>query len=409
MKKPKQLKTSFSSYQVKRSIGQGGNGFVYEAEEDGSSVAIKVLDHGRANKEKVKRFENEYRFCSIKRHENIIHVIDHGITDDDTPFFVMPIYEGSIRELFGKLNEDECYTLIKSIINGVEAAHQYDVIHRDLKPENILYRNSISDIVLTDFGIAEFGEDELYTAVETKDGTRIANFQYAAPEQRVRNGKINKSTDIYSLGLIINEIFTGELPLGKNHKTISQLSEKYQYLDSVVDRMLQQNPTDRYQELADIKLDISALSREYLATLKISELNNTVIPSHEVDDSIVADPIRITDVEWDNGMLYIHLNHQPTHQWQWALRHMGSYSSVMGKGPETFSFQGAMAKISAHDNNEAQRIIDSFKQWLPKIAQVYENKLRQDAQKVEQDKIAELQQKIEAEEKKKTINESLKF
>lgn len=409
MKKPKFVKTTFSTYQVNKSIGQGGNGFVYEAEDDGVVVAIKVLDSNLVTKEKLKRFENEYRFCSTKRHDNIIHFIDHGLTEDQAPFIVMPIYEGSIRTLIGSLTNDECFRLIKKIMDGVEAFQKYGVVHRDLKPENILFRNSINDIVLTDFGIAEFGEEDLYTAIETRDGTRLANFQYAAPEQRIRGRNIGKETDIYSLGLIINEIFTGELALGKNHKNIGDISGQYQYLDSIVERMLQQNPKDRYSNISEIKKDISALSREYIASLKISKLDNTVIESHEVDDRIVAEPIRITDVEWENSVLTIHLNHNTNNTWQWALSNMGNYSSLMGKGPESFRFQENKAIISARDLAESQMIIDHFKQWLPKVAGVYENKLRADAEKVEREEIEKLKRKIEEENKKKSINAGLSF
>lgn len=409
MKKPNKVRTTFFVYQVHKFIGQGGNGFVYEAEEDGNLYAVKVLDVARANREKLKRFENEYRFCAIKRHENIIHVTDHGITDEGAPFIVMPKYDGSIRDLIGKLSEDNAFKLVLSILSGVEAAHKFGVVHRDIKPENILYRSSGNEVVLADFGIAEFGEDELYTAVETKDGTRLANFQYAAPEQRIRNGAINKTTDIYSLGLLIHEIFTNELPLGKNHKSIAKFSEKYGYLDDIVEKMLQQDSANRYQTISDIKTELSVKSKQYISTLKISKLEDIVIPSHEVDDPIVSDPMRIVDVVWDNGTLTIQLNHQPTYQWQWALRNMGSYSSVMGKGPEDFQFRGNTAIISASDGKEAQRVIDCFNQWLPKVAQAYENKLKQEAQQVERLKIQELEKKIGEEKIKKAINQSLRF
>ncbi|MCU7841619.1 MAG: serine/threonine protein kinase [Candidatus Thiodiazotropha sp. (ex Troendleina suluensis)] len=409
MKKPKILNTAFATYNVLRSVGQGGNGFVYEVEEDDSRFAIKVLDPARATREKLKRFENEYRFCSSERHKNIIRVIDHGIANDEAPFFVMPLYEGSLRDLIGTLDEDACYSVFVQILDGIEAAHKYDVTHRDLKPENILYRNAHSEIVLADFGIAEFGEDDLYTAVETKDSTRLANFQYAAPEQRVRNGKISKATDIYALGLIVNELFTGELALGKNHKEISDTCEKYAYLNDVIERMLQQSPADRYGNIEEIKKDISSLSKQYISSLKISELDNTVIPEHEVDDAIINDPMKIVSIDWDNGMLKIHLNHQPTYQWQWALQNMGGHSSLMGKGPEMFRFNGATTSIAARDEREAQAIINHFKQWLPRVAQVYENKLTQDAKSAEQEKINEIRKKREAEERKKTINANLTF
>lgn len=409
LKKPKFVKTAFSNYKVIQIVGQGGNGFVYEADEDGKKVAIKILDPARATGEKLKRFENEYRFCSVKRHCNIIHVIDHGITDDDAPFFVMPLYEGSVRELIGKLNEDQCYSLVRKLIDGVEASHKYGVTHRDLKPENILYGKSREEVVLADFGIAEFGVDDLYTAVETKDGTRLANFQYAAPEQRVRNGVITMATDIYSLGLIFNEIFTGELALGKNHKIIGDVSDKYSYLDAIIERMLQQNSSSRYQQMEEVKRDMSTLSKEYISSLKISELDNTVIPAHEVDDPIVADPIRIVDVNWDKGTLNIHLNHNPNLQWQIAFQNMRNYSHITGKGPDAFKFKGSNAIISARTANQSQGIINHFKQWLPRVAQEYENKLRQDAKNAEQKKIDEVRRIKAAEEEKKTINEILTF
>ncbi len=409
MKKPATLKTAFATYSVGKSLGQGGNGYVYEIIEDGVKAAAKVLDHERANKEKLKRFENEFRFCSVKRHPNIIQVQEYGLTEEGVPFFTMPLYANSLRSIIGQLNEDQCFNIVKSLLDGVEAAHSFGVVHRDLKPENILHSEDLSAIVLTDFGIAEFSEEELYTAVETKDSTRLANFQYAAPEQRIRNGSINKTTDIYSLALIVNELFTGELALGKNHKTIGEVSEKYAYLDPIVDKMLQQRKENRYQNLAEIKLEISARSKEYISSLKISKLNNTVIPASEIDDPIVADPIKIIDADWDNGTLTIYLNHQPSSQWNWALLNMGSYSAVMGKGPEIFRFNQNKAIISARDGNEAQRIIDCFKQWLPKIAQIYESKLRQDAETAERKKIQELEIKIAEEEKRKAINKSLKF
>ena len=134
-----------------------------------------------------------------------------------------------------------------------------------------------------------------------------------------------------------------------------------------------------------------------------------MIPANEIDDPIVADPIKIKDAEWDQGILTIHLNHQPTHQWNWAFLNMGSHTAVMGRGPETFQFRANQAIISAQDGNEAQRIIDYFKQWLPKVAQVYENKLKEIAKNEERKKIQDMERRIAEEERKKAINASLKF
>jgi serine/threonine protein kinase len=407
VKKPDILNTTFSTYTIIGAIGQGGNGYVYEAEESGSKVAIKILDPQRVTKEKLKRFENEYRFCSQDRHKNIIKVIDCGLTETGIPFFVMPLYTGSIRKIIGSLKEDENFSLLISLLDGIEASHRFNVVHRDLKPENILYK--AKDIVIADYGIAEFGEDELYTAIETKDGSRLANFQYAAPEQRVRGGVVSFATDFYSLGLIANELFTGSLALGKDHATVGSVSEKYGYLDQIIDKMLQNDKNRRYQSVSDIKADISAKSREFISSLKISKLTNTVIPTHDIDDPVIAEPMRIVDVEWSNGTLTIQLNHNATSDWIWAINNMGGFTSVLGKGPEAFRFHGNKASIGASDSGEAQRIIDYFKQWLPRVATVYQNKLSQDAENAKRQQLEQLKRKVAEEEKHKTINASLKF
>jgi len=411
MKKPKILKTAFSTYDIDKCIGQGGNGCVYKATENssGKSVAIKVLDKERATQEKLKRFKNEYHFCSRKHHPNIILVQDYGLTDDDAPFFTMPLHEGSLRKFIGTLKEEKCFSIVRQILDGLEASHKLGVVHRDLKPENILYSDNNQNIVLTDFGIAEFGEEELFTAVETDDGTRLANFQYAAPEQRRRGGIVGKAADIYSLGLIINELFTGSLALGKNHKTIKSVSEKYGYLDIIVDKMLESEGINRYQNIEDIKQEISARSREYLSTLKVSELRGTVIPSSEIDDPIVSEPMEIKDVSWERGILTITLNHQVNSNWAWAFTNLGSHSAIPGKGPIYFKLQGNEATISTNDGKEAQRIVNFFKDWLPQVNRVYGDLLKQQNKEQEEKIRKGIEARLAEEEKTKVINANLSF
>ncbi|MCP5051290.1 MAG: serine/threonine protein kinase, partial [bacterium] len=91
MKKPKELKTTFATYTIKNGIEEGGSGKVYSAIDDnGGNVAIKVLDSSKTSKEKLKRFKNELMFSYQKKHPNIITALDHGLTDQSDPFFVMP-------------------------------------------------------------------------------------------------------------------------------------------------------------------------------------------------------------------------------------------------------------------------------------------------------------------------------
>jgi len=408
MKKPRQLRTTFSNYTLEQCIGQGGSGIVYSArEENGAEFAIKVLDSAKTNKDKLKRFENEYRFCSRNKHPNIITVLDHGLTEDQAPFFVMPRYTRSIRQLIGTLTPRAALTAFEKILDGVDAAHKQGATHRDLKPENILV-NDPPELVIADFGIAEFEEEELYTAVETKDGTRLANFQYAAPEQRTRGAKIDKRADIYAVGLILNELFTAQLAHGTNYKTIASVTRDYPYLDSLVERMLQQNPASRYNDIDEIKRELIARGEDHVSMQRLSTLKATVIPTSETDDPLVVDPMRIVDVNWDKGILSIVLNHQPNPNWQWSLRNMGGYTSVAGKGPESFQFAENKAQIST-SSELAQTVIDYFKQWLPVANRVYVNKLEKDREAAERKQREELHKQIRQEEERADVNRKLKF
>lgn len=97
MKKIANVKTTFNTYQINELIGQGGNGFVYKASDSTADVfAIKILETSKANSEKLKRFKNEFKFCSKNTHRNIITVCDNGLTETGDPFYVMPFFDGSL-------------------------------------------------------------------------------------------------------------------------------------------------------------------------------------------------------------------------------------------------------------------------------------------------------------------------
>lgn len=408
MKKPESVRTTFIQYTIHGVKGEGGSGTVYDATDDeGNKFAIKVLDPGKASIEKLKRFKNEFSFCSKNTHPNIIRVSDHGLTDDGNPFFVMPLYDNSLRNLIGKLNPKQALTIFSDIMDGTEAAHKLRANHRDIKPENILIRDAGKELVLADFGIADFEQEELYTAVETKESSRLANFQYAAPEQRVRGRNVDHRADIYSLGLILNELFTGEIPYGTDFNKISGTTDDYPYLDAIVEKMLRQNPESRFDSIEQIKLELISRGEEHLILQKVSQLEKTVIPTTEIDDPIVRDPMRIVNVDWNNNTITLVLNHQVNPDWQWALCNMGGYASVLGKGPEYFQFRGNMAIISALPH-EAADIKRHFEQWIPKVNNVYENRLKQKQKAAFIKKRDNLQQEIQREKERADVLQRLK-
>jgi len=409
MKKPKSVTTTFNQYSITDVKGEGGSGVVYQAsDDDGNQYAIKALDPAKASKEKLKRFKNEYIFCSKVTHINIILVLDHGLTDDGVPFFVMPLYDSSLRNFIGKLDTKKTIFIIGEIMNAIEAAHKLGVIHRDIKPENILVRKDGDEVVLADFGIAGFEEEDLYTAVETKDGTRLANFQYAAPEQRTRGKNVDHRADIYSLGLIINELFTGTVPYGTNFTKISATTNDYPYLDALVERMLEQNPQSRFNSIEEIKKEMIARDQEHVTLQKVSQLEKTVISTSEIDDPIVNEPMKIINVDWKDNVLTLEFNHQVNSTWQWALHNMGNYSSLMSKGPESFQFRANKGVIGAmpHEN---QMIIDHFNNWLPRVNQAYETKLKNDRDAEEKRQRDKLQKQIQEEKTRADVMQQIKF
>lgn len=409
MAKLLKVNTTFASYNIGVLLGEGGSGRVYSATDDiGNDFAIKVLDKSKATTEKLKRFKNEYLFCSNSKHPNILKVVDNGLTDDGNPFFVMPKYHSSIRSIIGALTPNQAMEIGKKILDGIDASHKHGVIHRDLKPENILINKSSTEVVIADFGIAHFEQEELYTSVETKATTRLANFVYASPEQKVRNKQVDKRADIYAVGLILNELFTSEVPHGTSFKKIAQVSSQYSYLDQIIDKMLCQNSSDRYSSIDEIKLDIMARSNEQVSLQKLDELTNTVIPESELKDPIISTPMKIVDVKWEDQKLSIKLNHVVNAKWKESFTNMGSHSSLMGYGPERFQFNGSEAFISC-ESRSAQDIINYFKEWLPQVHSTYEYKLKTELENLHRNRKRELQEKIKKEEEKLRINSTLKF
>jgi len=413
LSKPFVFFTTFAMYTATHIIGEGGSGRIFEARDDaGGTCAIKWLDPAKTTTEKVKRFKNELQFCLRNQHPHVLTVVDHGVFingEIKSPFYVMPLYNGSLRDfLKAGIPPDQVLNYFAQMLDGVEAAHIQGVVHRDLKPENILYASDGDRLVIADFGIAHFEEDELYTAVETKDSTRLANFQYAAPEQRSRGSELGQRVDIYALGLILNEMFTGEIPSGTGYKTIAKVASDYEYLDSLVEEMMRQSPQDRIESIEKIKNQLIGRKSEFVTRQRISELKDTVVPVTELDDPLIADPPRLINVDWDQGTLTLFFQQPVNDKWIWALQNMGSHSSLVGKGPEFFKIHGDKAVISAREK-EVQTIIDYFHGWLPKANSVYERRILREKKEAEEKQRKELERQTEEQEARQRILKSIKL
>lgn len=416
MKTGTRLVTTFEQFEVLDRIGSGGSGDVVLAQaSDGTQVAIKAL---RPNQPKVKlnRFRNELSFCSANVHKNIIRVLDRGVYPDksgDQPFYVMPHYESTLRKEMAKnRSAQQNFELFVQILDGVEAAHLQKIIHRDLKPENILINPASTELVIADFGIAHFEEAHLVAVVETRPGDRVGSWEYAAPEQRRAGQAIDHRADIYSLGLILVELFTGTVPHGASPKAISSFAPEFAYLDSIAESMRQNAVEQRPPSIDWIKREMIAQRADLVQRQKLDEVRNTAIPAAQVSDPLVSNPITLTHVEYRNGSLYFTLSGRPNRGWIMQFTRMGNHSAVVGSEPEKFTFDDKEAVVPVNEQS-AQWVVNHFKNYLQITNAQYSLATRTAAAQAEESQRRRLQEEADrlrrAIETNERVNSQLKW
>ena len=414
MKIKRKFETAYTTYTEEKIIGNGGTSQVFEVlDDDGQVWAAKLLNiNNNVKSEVTKRFKNEIHFCLKNKHKNIVRIVDSGILlegENKYPFYIMHRYESSLRSIIENgINSQKYLKYVNQILDGIEAAHLFGAIHRDIKPENILYDSKNDNLVIADFGIAAFNEEQLFTLVETKNGTRLANFQYASPEQKMRGRIIDKRTDIYSLGIVINEMATKELAFGTAYKEIKSIYKEYEYLDEIIKKMICQNPIERYSSIDEIKMDIIGKYAEYVQLQRLTEEKSKVISFSEIDDPLMIKQNKIISFDWNDNTLILNLEMPVTSKWVLAFQHIGSYTSVSGKGPEMFSFSGNKASINVGER-DVQRVIDYFKQWLPLVHMGYVRMISDERKEEEKRIIEEQKKRIQKEETRLKLLSSIKI
>jgi len=222
-------------YKLVEVIGQGGFGTVYRAEQEEPvrrQVALKVIKLGMDTQKVIARFEAERQALALMDHPNIAKVFDAGTTDTGRPYFVMELVPGPrITEYCDRVNlpARERLQLFIQVCHAVQHAHQKGIIHRDLKPSNILvtFHDGQPAPKVIDFGIAKATEQRLTdqtlaTAVERFLGTPA----YMSPEQAGMSGMdLDTRADIYSLGVLLYELLTGQTPFDQRELLAAGLEE----------------------------------------------------------------------------------------------------------------------------------------------------------------------------------------
>ncbi|MGJ0492565.1 protein kinase domain-containing protein [Methylobacter sp.] len=246
-------------YTVQKLLGEGGMASVYLATQKSLDrpVALKILKRFDTEAQ-IRRFFNEGKIIASLNHHNIITIHDLGEVDGRC-FLAMEYIEGGDlkQRIDTGLPPDEAIQLIKLIAHCLDFVHQKGIIHRDIKPENILFRKNGTP-VLTDFGVAK----QLQTDTSlTMDGSAIGSPHYLSPEQAEQK-PLDARTDIYSLGIILYEMLTGQKPFQGDspieiiiaHLTteappLPKSLAKYQEL---LDLMIARDANDRFDSAADL-------------------------------------------------------------------------------------------------------------------------------------------------------------
>ena len=276
-KRPRLPATRFGDYELLEEIGRGGMGVVYKARQISLDrlVAVKmILANHLASEEQIERFHVEARATAAVRHPHIVDLHQAGCIDGQH-FLAMHYIDGpslAQRIARGRVPQDEAVPLVACIARAVDHLHRNRIVHRDLKPSNILLDSDGTPYV-TDFGLVKMFRRG---AEHTRTGVIVGTPSYMAPEQAAaRREEVGPASDVYSLGVILYELLTGQPPFREDNPldTLMQVLEREptpprrlnrripRDLEHICLKCLEKSPTARYVSAAALADDLERFLR----------------------------------------------------------------------------------------------------------------------------------------------------
>lgn len=245
-------------------IGRGGMGVVFKGRQCSLNriVALKVMQPRAVDRGSIihgfQRFKREAQSLARLSHRNVVGVYDFELAGDFL-YFTMDFVDGqTLRQRLksGPLSPSYAFKLFLQLCDGLQHAHQSRVIHRDVKPENLLVDEG-GVLKIVDFGLAKLNGTGASNEWKTLDNRRMGTPHYMAPEQVEKPQAVDHRADIYSAGVVLYEMLTGELPLGR-FSAPSQKANVDSSLDTVLFRALEKDLTRRYQDIREFKRAVVA-------------------------------------------------------------------------------------------------------------------------------------------------------
>ncbi len=286
---PEELAGHFPQLEIMQLIGRGGMGAVYRARQRslGRLVALKVLAPKHAvNPSFAQRFSREAQALAELNHPNIVTVHDFGKAGEYY-FLLMEFVDGvNLRQAMsaGKLKPEQALAIVPPICEALQFAHQHGIVHRDIKPENLLLDKE-GRIKIADFGIARMLRVETIaeswhtksvdaTSPDLTQHSVLGTPQYMAPEQKDAPQSVDHRADIYSLGVVLYEMLTGELPAGRLVPPSRRVQVDVR-LDEIVLRALEVKPELRFATATEFQTEVEALvAKRSPATENVDPLTN---------------------------------------------------------------------------------------------------------------------------------------